>query len=90
MKKFTACECCFKQLYKENPWAALFWLDLVGDHIESRYLYYVIDERQTQYLEEKGFVLTHEDDSRVLFRLKGKQDDHFCIKPDDHNNLLCV
>lgn len=90
MKKFTACEQCFKKLYNSNPWAGLFWLDLVQDHVNERYLYYVIDERQTQFLEENGFVLTHENDTKVLFVLKGKQDDHFCIDPHNHNNLACI
>lgn len=84
MAKYTACESCHKELLEACPWAASFWLELVNNHIPNRYWYYVLDDGFIRVLEEKGYVLSHENESKILFVLLGKQENTFCIRPDDH------
>lgn len=86
---FTACERCFKDIYLISPVAAYLWLSLVDEHIDEHYLFYVIDPTHTDTLEREGYILTHETDERILFVLKGKRTDYFCIDPENHDQQNC-
>lgn len=89
MTKYVCCEQCFKELYKEDPWAGSFWMELVRQHIDQRYLYYVLREESIVTLEKMGFVVSYETRDLILFYLKGKQEDFFCVQPQIHNQSTC-
>lgn len=91
MKKYQPCEQCFRSLYNINRKAAMFWLQLVEDHCDSQqYLFFCLNDFQIDVMERNGYVLSHETLDRILFVLQGKQDDHFCVDPDNHNSAACA
>lgn len=88
MQLYLPCLVCYKNLEQVNGYAAQLWATLVDVYSENCCCFSVSMETQELWdLESQGFVVSYENENRILFTLKGLREDVFCLQPEFHRPM---